>query len=93
MVGRLLHYKRFDLGVKVFNRLNIPLKIIGEGPELQKLKTLAKSSLIEFIPFVENLEELRKIYSRARALIFPQIEDFGLVAAEAQSLRLAGNRL
>ncbi|MEK7624620.1 MAG: glycosyltransferase [Patescibacteria group bacterium] len=88
MVGRLLHYKRFDLGVKVFNRLNIPLKIIGEGPELQKLKTLAKSSLIEFIPFVENLEELRKIYSRARALIFPQIEDFGLVAAEAQACGL-----
>lgn len=88
MVGRLLHYKRFDLGIKVSNHLNIPLKIIGEGPELPKLKALAKSSLIEFVPFVENPEEFRKIYSRARALIFPQIEDFGLVAAEAQACGL-----
>ena len=88
MVGRLLHYKRFDLGIKAFNHLNLPLKIVGEGPELLKLKSLAKSSLIEFIPFVENPDELRKIYSRARALIFPQVEDFGLVAAEAQACGL-----
>ncbi|MEK7574445.1 MAG: glycosyltransferase [Patescibacteria group bacterium] len=87
-VGRLIHYKRFDLVIEAFNRLNLPLKIVGEGPELLKLKTLAKSSLIEFIPFVENLDGLRKIYSRARALIFPQIEDFGLVAAEAQACGL-----
>ena len=73
-VGRLIHYKRFDLVIEAFNRLNLPLKIVGEGPELLKLKTLAKSSLIEFIPFVENLDGLRKIYSRARALIFPRLK-------------------
>lgn len=88
MVGRLLHYKRFDLGIKAFNQLGLPLKIIGEGPELPKLKSLAKSPLIEFCPFVESLDELRKLYSQARALIFPQIEDFGLVAAEAQACGL-----
>jgi len=88
MVGRLLHYKRFDLGIKAFNRLGFPLKIVGEGPELSKLKSLVKSPLIEFLPFVESLDELRKIYSQARALIFPQVEDFGLVAAEAQACGL-----
>ncbi len=88
MVGRLLHYKRFDLGIKALNQLGLPLKIVGEGPELSKLKALAKSPLIEFHPFVESLDELRKIYSQARALIFPQIEDFGMVAAEAQACGL-----
>ncbi|MFA5083973.1 MAG: glycosyltransferase [Candidatus Paceibacterota bacterium] len=88
MVGRMLHYKRFDLGIKAFNRLGLPLKIIGEGPELRKLKLMAESPLIEFVPFVENLDEFRRIYSGARALIFPQIEDFGLVAAEAQACGL-----
>ncbi len=88
MVGRLLHYKRFDLGIKAFNRLGLPLKIVGEGPELQKLKSMAKSPLIEFCSYIENLDELRKIYSGARALIFPQIEDFGMVAAEAQACGL-----
>lgn len=88
MIGRLLHYKRFDLGIETFNNLKLPLKIVGEGPELKKLKTLARSPLIEFLPFVEEPNELRKLYSQARALIFPQIEDFGLVAAEAQACNL-----
>jgi len=88
MVGRMLHYKRFDLGIEAFNQLGLPLKIVGEGPEFIKLKSLAKSPLIEFHSYVENLDELRKIYSGARALIFPQTEDFGMVAAEAQACGL-----
>ncbi|MDP3052484.1 MAG: glycosyltransferase [bacterium] len=88
MVGRLLHYKRFDLGIEAFNQLGLPLKIVGEGPELQKLKSMVKSPLIEFCSYIENLDELRKIYSGAKALIFPQIEDFGMVAAEAQACGL-----
>ena len=85
MVGRLLHYKRFDLTIQAFNELKLPLKIVGEGPDFQKLKSMAKSPLIEFCSFVESLDDLRRLYSNARALIFPQIEDFGMVAAEAQA--------
>jgi glycosyltransferase involved in cell wall biosynthesis len=88
MIGRLLHYKRFDLGIRAFNQLGFPLKIVGEGPELPKLKSMARSSLIQFQPYIESLDELRTIYSQAKALIFPQIEDFGLVAAEAQACGL-----
>jgi len=87
MVGRLLHYKRFDLGVLAFNRLRLPLKIVGRGPEIKKLKKLATSKQIEFISSATD-EDLRKIYNNAKALIFPQIEDFGLVAAEAQACGL-----
>ncbi|MGC9610832.1 MAG: glycosyltransferase [Minisyncoccia bacterium] len=88
MVGRLLYYKGFDLGIMALSRLRKPLKIVGRGPELEKLKKMAKSPLIEFITDNPSDRELRKIYNEARALIFPQTEDFGLVAAEAQTCGL-----
>lgn len=85
-VGRFLHYKRFDLIIDAFIKLGLPLKIIGSGPEEQKLKIAAKNNNnIEFISFVHNENELRKLYNGAKALVFPQVEDFGLVAAEAQA--------
>ncbi|HXF44340.1 MAG TPA: glycosyltransferase [Candidatus Paceibacterota bacterium] len=84
MAGRLLYYKGFDLGIKAFNFLKKPLKVVGLGPEAAKLKSIADPRYIEFVPFLSD-EELRDIYSGARALVFPQIEDFGLVAAEAQA--------
>lgn len=87
-VGRLLHYKRFDLVVEAFAKLGLPLKIVGVGPEMGKLVTRAfqkKAKNIEFLSFVDNEHELRQLYNGAKALIFPQVEDFGLVAAEAQA--------
>jgi glycosyltransferase involved in cell wall biosynthesis len=83
MAGRLLYYKGFDIAIKAFNRLRKPLIIVGNGPEYAKLKSLVKSPLIEFRNSVSD-NELRILYSNAKAFIFPQIEDFGLVAAEAQ---------
>lgn len=81
--GRLMHYKRFDLVVKAFNESRLPLKIVGRGPELANLKKLAKSPAINFLPFVESDDDLRRIYAAARAFIFPQTEDYGMTAAEA----------
>ncbi|MBI4119379.1 MAG: glycosyltransferase [Parcubacteria group bacterium] len=81
--GRLLHYKRFDLIIKVFNELKLPLKIVGSGPEIIKLQELSVSPLTSFMDFDSDDGMLREIYSGAKALIFPQVEDFGLVAAEA----------
>ncbi len=83
MAGRLLYYKGFDMAIRAFNHLKMPLKIVGAGPEAEKLKALAKSPHIEFLTGISDTE-LRKLYSNAKAFIFPQIEDFGLVAAEAQ---------
>lgn len=82
-IGRMLHYKRFDLVIQAFNELGLPLKVVGDGPELEKLKIMTYSPHIEFLPFVDENESLRRIYAGAKALIFPQTEDFGLVAAEA----------
>jgi glycosyltransferase involved in cell wall biosynthesis len=82
MVGRLLYYKRFDIGIRAFNGLRKQLKIVGMGPEFAKLQALVDSPYIEFIPNASD-DELRLLYANATALIFPQVEDFGLVAAES----------
>ncbi len=84
MVGRLLYYKGFDIGITAFNHLRKSLKIVGRGPELKKLQKMVRSPSIEFVTGASD-SDLRALYSGARALIFPQIEDFGLVAAEAQA--------
>ncbi len=82
IAGRLVGYKRFDLVIKVFNELRLPLKIVGVGPEENYLRMLAQSPLIEFLGSVSD-EDLRKYYATAQALIFPQEEDFGIAAVEA----------
>lgn len=81
--GRMLHYKRFDLVIDAFKSLKLPLKLIGVGPELAALKARAGNADIEFIDYIDDENLLRAYYNGARALIFPQVEDFGLVAAEA----------
>ena len=81
--GRLIHYKRFDLVVRAFNKLGLPLKIIGSGPEEAKIKKLIESKEIEMIPEIRDENILRRIVSDSQAIIFPQVEDFGLTAAES----------
>ncbi len=83
MVGRLVAYKRFDLAISVFNELGWNLKIIGDGPERNRLKKMAKDN-IEFLGLVSD-STLPKYYSHARALIFPQEEDFGIVPLESMA--------
>ncbi len=83
MVGRLLYYKLFGLGIEACRELNVPLKIVGSGPESRALRRQASGA--PNITFVEGADDdaLRVLLSGAKALIFPQTEDFGLVAAEA----------
>lgn len=83
MVGRLIAYKRHDIAIEACNRLNIPLKIIGRGPEMERLKKLAGPT-IEFLGRVPD-EDLPKYYAECRGFIFPQEEDFGIVAIEAMA--------
>lgn len=83
MVGRLVSYKRFDLAIKAFNELGWPLKIAGIGPEMKRLKKMAKSN-IEFLGLLSD-KELADNYSEARALVFPQEEDFGIIPLESMA--------
>ena len=83
LISRLKPYKKVDLAVKAFNKLNIPLKIIGIGEEAKKLQKIAKPN-IEFLGHVSEAEK-RKLLSQCLALIHPQEEDYGLTPIEAMA--------
>jgi glycosyltransferase involved in cell wall biosynthesis len=82
-VGRLIPYKRFDLVVEAFGKLGKELRIVGTGPEMGKLKRIAGKN-VEFVGKVSD-EELKEIYQGAKGLVFPQLEDFGIVPLEAMA--------
>ena len=84
MVTALVPYKRVDQAIAACAGLGRRLKIVGKGPEERKLKNLSKElrAWVEFLGFVSD-EELLNCYGRAKALIFPGVEDFGLVPVEA----------
>lgn len=83
VVSALVPYKRVDLAVEAFNRLGLPLWIVGEGPEGTRLRRLARAN-VRFLGSVDA-EVLKNYYAGCRALIFPGEEDFGIVPLEAQS--------
>ena len=83
VVSQLVPYKRIDLAVAAFNRLGRRLIVIGDGPELPRLRRQARAN-VEFLgsqPFAA----LRDHYARCRALIFPGVEDFGITPLETQA--------
>lgn len=82
-LGRLVPYKRFDLLIDLANSLRLPLKIGGVGSDSARLKRLAGPT-VEFLGFV-NDRNLPGLYSHAECLLFPQVEDAGIVPLEAQA--------
>lgn len=83
VTSALVPYKRVDLAILAFNELNLPLLIIGEGVEKNKLRKLAREN-IKFLDW-QNPSDLKKFYSECKALIFPGEEDFGIVPVEVQT--------
>lgn len=79
----LVPYKRLDLAIQAFNRLRLPLKIIGGGPERTALQKIAGPN-IEFLEWLPD-EAMRQTLARARALLFPGVEDFGIIPVEANA--------
>jgi len=83
VVSRFVGYKRVDLALEAFNRLRLPLRVVGYGPEERQLRRLAGET-VEFLGWQPD-ETVRDLYRRARALIFPGEEDFGLTPVEAMA--------
>jgi glycosyltransferase involved in cell wall biosynthesis len=83
IVSALVPYKRLDIAIDAFNRLNLPLKIAGEGPLRNRLEKKARPN-IEFLGWVSD-QRLASLYASCQALIFPGEEDFGIVPLEAQA--------
>ncbi len=84
VVSRLAPYKRIDLAVEACTRLNLPLKIIGDGRDMDRLKSLAGPS-VRFLGFVPDDAVVRQHYARCKAFLFPGEEDFGISPLEAQA--------
>lgn len=82
-VSRLTGYKHPELVVEAFSELPFELDIVGRGSMLESLRAHATAN-VHFLPHVSD-EELRTLYRRARALVYPIEEDFGIVMAEAQA--------
>ncbi len=83
IVSRLAPYKRIDLAVEAFNRLGLPLKIVGAGVDEARLRRMARAN-IEFLGHVPQAQ-LARLMAQCRAFIFPGVEDFGIVAVEAHA--------
>lgn len=83
IAGRQVHHKRFDLAVQACSELGVELRVIGDGPEHERLKSMAGST-IKFLGRVSD-EELIKQFQSAEGYIFPQEDDFGIVAVEAMA--------
>lgn len=83
VVSRLTVYKRIDLAVRAFNRLGFPLRIIGDGPEFEHLRDMAQQN-VQLLGY-QPRQVVREHMASCRALIFPGVEDFGMVPVEAQA--------
>lgn len=84
IVSRLSPYKKIDLAVQAFNKLNKHLIIAGEGSDKNRLEIMADSKNIEFLGYVSE-EKYRDLLSNCKAFIFPGEEDFGLTPIEAMA--------
>ncbi len=82
-VNRLVPNKRVDLLVSSFNKLGLPLLIIGDGPEKAKLKKMANSN-IKILSRSSNLD-VEKYMSTCRAFVYAGVEDFGIAPVEAMA--------
>ena len=83
VVSALTPYKRVDLAVEACNRLGRQLRVVGSGPEERRLRALAGPT-VEFLGWRDDAE-IADLYARARALLFPPLEDFGITPLEAMA--------
>lgn len=83
IVSQLTPYKRIDLAIQTFNKLGLPLIIIGQGAQRKNLEKIAKNN-IKFLGFLPT-EKIYTYYQNARAFIFPGKDDFGITAVEAMA--------
>lgn len=82
-LSRWTPYKKVEIVIEAANRLKLPLVIVGEGKNIGHIREISGRT----IKILESLtdKELAEYYKNCKALIFPALEDFGLVMVEAQA--------
>jgi len=82
-VGRLVPYRRIDLLIQAFNKMDRPLVIAGSGRDRPRLEAMAGPT-ITFLGYVPD-EKLPDLFARCRAFVFPGEEDFGIAPIQAMA--------
>ncbi len=84
--SRMVPYKRMDIVVDAFTRMGDKrLVVVGDGPEMKRIKKIAgKNRNIEILGY-QPFDRLKEYMKKARAFIFPALEDFGIMPVEAQA--------
>jgi glycosyltransferase involved in cell wall biosynthesis len=83
VLSELMPHKRIDVAVRAFNRMGLPLVIIGKGPDSRRLQRLAGPT-IRFAGRIDD-EEVAHTLARCRGLVVTATEEFGIAAVEAQA--------
>ena len=84
LAGRLVPYKRPDIAIRAAMAAGVRLVVVGDGREAARCRKIADGNDITFVGRVSN-NELRTLQRRAKALIMPGEEDFGIVPVEAMA--------
>ncbi|MCB4428372.1 glycosyltransferase family 4 protein [Synechococcus sp. MU1643] len=80
---RLVPYKRVDLVVEAFNRLGLPLLVVGDGPERARLDALAGPTVT--LLGRQSQQQVEELMARCRAFVYAGLEDFGIAPVEAMA--------
>lgn len=82
-VGEVTAHKRLDVALEGARRAGVPAKVVGTGPEVQRLQA-EFGDHAQFLGRVDD-DALVDLYARARAVLVPNVEEFGITAVEAQA--------
>lgn len=83
LVGELVRHKQWELALRAASHARVPVKVVGGGSDEARLRALYGDHA-EFLGRVSDAE-LPSLYARARALVVPNTEEFGITAVEAQA--------
>jgi len=83
IVSRLYPHKNIEVAIEAFNKLDLPLVIIGDGPDKKRLMNVAGRN-VRLLGYQDD-ETVREYYRGCKAFLMPQEEDFGLTPIEAMS--------
>jgi glycosyltransferase involved in cell wall biosynthesis len=81
VLAELMAHKRIDVAVRAFNRLRRPLVVVGDGPEMRRLKRMAGAN-VHFTGRISD-ERVAELLATSRALVVTAAEEFGIAAVES----------
>jgi glycosyltransferase involved in cell wall biosynthesis len=83
-VGQIVPHKRVEVAIEAALRAGRPIRIVGAGPDLDRLEATYDRPDVSFLGAVSDAE-LANLYASCLALLVPNIEEFGIAAVEAQA--------